>query len=121
MATNLIERLASLSKLSEIPPEELKWLAKHGRLAIYDVGTIIGPKGKRIYNLWIILTGKIAIRVDRGVGPRLVNVWRPGEVTGMLPYSRMSGPPGDNYIEEKAELLAIDVKIFPEMVPAGAL
>jgi signal transduction histidine kinase len=116
MDTNLNELLASLSNFAEIPPEELKWLAKHGRLAIYDVGTIVGPKGKRIYNLWIILSGKIAIRVDRGVGPRLVTIWRPGEVTSMLPYSRMSGPPGDNYVEEKAELLAIDVKLFPEMI-----
>jgi signal transduction histidine kinase len=116
MDIQLIENLASLSNLAEIPRNELKWLAKHGRIAVYEVGTILGPKGQRIYNLWIILSGKIAIRVDRGVGPRLVTVWRPGEVTGMLPYSRMSGPPGDNYIEEKAELLAIDVKLFPEMI-----
>ena len=46
--------------------------------------------------------GKIAIRVDRGVGPKLVAIWRAGEVTGMLPYSRMTGPPGDNYVEENS-------------------
>jgi signal transduction histidine kinase len=28
----------------------------------------------------------------------------------------MNGPPGDNYIEEKAELLSIDVKLFSEMI-----
>ena len=33
----------------------------------------------------------------------------------MLPYSRMSGPPGDNYLEEASELLAVDEKHFPEM------
>jgi hypothetical protein len=26
--------------------------------------------------------------------------WGTGEVTGMLPYSRMEGPPGDNLFEE---------------------
>jgi len=114
--THLVDRLSSISNLAAIPQIELKWLVENGHFAVYEVGVIIGPKGKRIDNLWIILSGKIAIRVDRGAGPRLVAEWRTGEVTGMLPYSRMSGPPGDNYVEEKAELLAIDVKLFPEMI-----
>jgi signal transduction histidine kinase len=116
MATNLVDRLASLSNLEGIPRKELRWLVEHGHYAVYEVGTVIGPKGKRVDNLWIILSGKIAIRVDRGVGPKLVTDWQTGEVSGMLPYSRMKGPPGDNYIEEKAELLAINVKIFPQMI-----
>ncbi len=37
-------------------------------------------------------------------------------MTGMLPYSRMKGPPGDNYCAEKTEFLAIHEKHFPEMV-----
>ena len=116
MATHLIDRLASLSNLAGIPRKELGWLVDHGHYAVYEVGTIVAPKGKPVNYLWIILSGKISIRVDRGVGPRLVTEWITGDVTGMLPYSRMSGPPGDNYIEQKAELLAIDVNLFPEMI-----
>jgi signal transduction histidine kinase len=70
--THLIDRLASLSNLARIPRKELSWLVEHGHFAVYEVGTLIGPKGKRISKLWIILSGKIAIRVDRGAGPRLV-------------------------------------------------
>jgi signal transduction histidine kinase len=116
MATHLIDRLASLSNLAGIPRKELEWLVEHGQFAVYELGTVIGPKGKRVDYLWIIVSGKISIRVDRGVGPRLVTEWETGEVSGMLPYSRMSGPPGDNYIAEKAELLAIPVKLFPQMI-----
>ena len=116
MAEDLIDRLASLPGLTAIPREELGWLVKHGRFGVYEAGKVIGPKGKQINYLWIILSGKIAVRVDRGVGPRLVTEWQSGDVSGMLPYSRMSGPPGDNYIEENAELLAIDVSHFPEMI-----
>jgi len=116
MAEHLIERLARLHGLSGIPRNELEWLVTHGRFGVHEAGKIIGPKGKRINHLWIILSGKIAVRVDRGIGPRLVTEWQSGDVSGMLPYSRMSGPPGDNYIEEKAELLAIDVNHFPEMI-----
>jgi signal transduction histidine kinase len=116
IATHIIDRLASLLKLNGIPQVELKWLVEHGSFDVYKVGTLIGPKDKRIDYLWIILSGKIAIRVDRGAGPRLVAEWQSGDVTGMLPYSRMKGPPGDNYIEQEAELLAIDVNLFPEMI-----
>ena len=101
---DLIKRLKSLSRLESIPEKELQWLVEKGEFGVYEVGSIIGPKGQRIDKLFIIFTGKIAIRVDRGVGPKLVAVWREGEVTGMLPYSRMKGPPGDNYIDEKVSL-----------------
>jgi signal transduction histidine kinase len=113
---DLINRLKALSSLEKIPEKELKWLIEKGQFGIYETGTIVGPKGKPVDKLWIILSGKVAIRVDRGVGPKLVAVWQAGEVTGMLPYSRMKGPPGDNYIEEKAEVLAIDVKLFSQMI-----
>jgi len=113
---DLIKRLKSLSRLEKIPDKELKWLVDNGKFGVYETGLVIGPKGERIETMWIILSGKVSIRVDRGVGPKLVSVWREGEVTGMLPYSRMKGPPGDNYVDEKAELLGIDEKLFPQMI-----
>jgi signal transduction histidine kinase len=114
--TPLVDRLAALPKLEGIPRPELEWLVAHGDLEVCDAGTMIAPKGKRIEKLWVILTGHVAVEVDRGVGPRRVTDWRAGDVSGMLPYSRMTGPPGDNYLEAPSELLAIHERHFPEMV-----
>ena len=47
-----------------------------------------------------MLTGHIAIFVDRGAGRHKVMEWRAGDVTGMLPYSRMVSPPGDTVAQE---------------------
>jgi hypothetical protein len=91
--------------LGGVPYEELEWLVAHGTFNVHEAGHVIGSKGTRIERLWLIVSGHVAIRVDRGVGPRLVTEWHAGEVTGMLPYSRMTGPPGDNYCAEKTELL----------------
>jgi len=113
---DLVDRLAKLPNLAGIPREELEWLAAHGNLDLHPAGLVMSPKGKRIESLWVILSGHISVRVDRGVGPRRVIDWRTGEVTGMLPYSRMTGPPGDNFLEEESELLEIHEKHFPEMV-----
>ena len=113
---DLIGRLTDLTPFAQIPREELGWLATHGRVEVWEAGTIVAPKGKRIENLWIVLSGHIAIRVDRGAGPHRVTEWRIGEVGGILPYSRMTGPPGDAYLEEKSDLLLIHEKHFPEMI-----
>jgi signal transduction histidine kinase len=114
--TALVDRLAALPKLVEIPRTELEWLVAHGTLEVHDPGAVIAPKGKRIEHLWVIVSGHVAVQVDRGVGPRRVTDWRPGDVSGMLPYSRMKAPPGNNYLESRSELLAIHERHFPEMV-----
>ena len=82
--TDLVDRLAQLPNLAEIPREELEWLATHGNLALRPAGWVMAPKGQRIENLWIILSGHVSVYVDRGVGPRRVIDWRTGDVTGML-------------------------------------
>ncbi len=115
-ANSLVDRLATLTNLGEIPRAELEWLAAHGHLEVHEAGTVLSPKDKRVEKLFIILSGHVAVRVDRGAGPRLVMGWRTGDVSGMLPYSRMKGPPGDNYLEETTEVLAIHEDHFPEMI-----
>jgi signal transduction histidine kinase len=112
---DLVRRLAALPNLSEIPRAELAWLAEHGRHERHAAGTVVAPKGRRIERLWILLDGHVAVRVDRGAGPRRVMAWHTGEVSGMLPYSRMTGPPGDNYCETPTELFTIDQTDFAEM------
>jgi len=114
--TSLVDRLAALPNFVEIPREELEWIVAHGQVEVVEAGAVIGPKGQRIEKLWIVLSGRISHWVDRGAGPRRVMEWRTGEVSGMLPYSRMKGPPGDNSIDESSELLAVHEKHFPEMI-----
>ena len=113
---DLVDRLAKLPNLAEIPREELEWLAAHGNLDLHPAGWVMSRKGKRIESLWIILSGHISVHRDRGLGPRRIISWRTGEVTGMLPYSRMKGPPGDNILEEPSELLELHERHFPEMI-----
>jgi signal transduction histidine kinase len=111
----LVDRLAALSSLEGIPREELEWLVAHGEFEVHDAGAILAPKGKRVTKLWVILSGRIAVAVDHGAGPRRVTEWRTGAVMGMLPYSRMTGPPGDNRAESRSECLAVHEEHFREM------
>lgn len=113
---NLVERLAALPQLAGIPREELEWLASHGSVKVFEAGHVVAPKGKPIVVLWILLSGHVAIRVDRGAGLRHAMSWRTGDVGGMLPYSRMTGPPGDNRAEERTEGFELSTEHFTEMI-----
>jgi signal transduction histidine kinase len=112
---DLIQRLSSLPHMGEIPFEELEWLIEHGTLEVHPAGYVLGPMGELVVKLFVVISGIVAVRVDSGAGPKLVAEWHAGEVTGMLPYSRMKGPPGDNYCAEDSEFLSVGVEHFPEM------
>ena len=62
-----------------------------------------------------MLSGQLAIYVDRGNGPQKVMGWQTGDITGLLPYSRMVAPPSDVTVEEAAEILAIDRDLLPAL------
>jgi len=113
---SLVDRLAGLSNLDGIPTAELEWLAAHGELEVFEPGGLVAPKGEPVEKLWVVLSGYTAVSVDRGAGLRRVMEWRTGEVSGMLPYSRMTAPPGDNYVEETTELLTVHQRHFSEMI-----
>ena len=91
--------------LGAAPREELAWLAAHGSLRQLDEGEVLTAKGVPVTGLFIVLSGHIAIFVDRGAGRHKVMEWRAGDVTGMLPYSRLVSPPGDSVAQEPSEIL----------------
>lgn len=112
----LVDRLAALPQLRDIPRSELEWLAAHGQVDSHSAGTVIAPKGHRVEDLYVLLSGQLTVYADRGAGLRRVIERQTGDVTGLLPYSRMMGSPGDTVIEADTEVLVVHQRYFPEMV-----
>jgi signal transduction histidine kinase len=113
---DLVTQLAQHRTIGSAPHEELEWLAAHGYKQHYDPGKQVWRKGEGIDGLYVVLSGHVAIYVDRGLGPRKVLEWRAGDVTGTLPYSRMAGAPGDTVVVEPVDLLVVDRTRFPELI-----
>jgi signal transduction histidine kinase len=104
---DLIERLTQHKTLGSAPREELAWLAEHGFLRRLSAGEVLSAKGHPVVGLFVILSGRLALFVDRGAGPHKLVEWRAGDVTGMLPYSRLVNPPGDSIVQESLEMLEL--------------
>ena len=114
-ATDLVDRLAEHKVLGAAPREELAWLAAHGSLRQLDTGDVLTPRGTSVEGLFVLLSGRIAIFVDRGAGPQKLMEWRGGDVTGLLPYSRLVSPPGDTVAQEPSVVLAVGRDHLREM------
>jgi signal transduction histidine kinase len=112
----LIERLAGHRTLGAAPREQLAWLAAHGQLRGYPAGRTLIRTGEPISELYVVLSGRFSIHVQRGSSWRRVMEWRGGDIGGLLPYSRMKASPGESRTEEPTELLAIHGDQFPEMI-----
>lgn len=112
----LVERLSQLRALDGLPRQELEWMVAHGELWQLPAGHVVAASSGRMDYLYVLFSGRIAIWVDRGAGRRKAMEWRRGDVTGLLPYSRMTAPPGDSFAEEPVEALAIHKSHFPELI-----
>jgi signal transduction histidine kinase len=116
MDVPLIDRLAAHRTLSAVPRDQLAWLASVGVERTLEPGEILTPSTGPVRGLYVVLDGHLSIRVDRGAGPRIVMEWRGGDVTGVLPYSRIKAPPGSVVAEERTRILSVDAALLPRMI-----
>jgi signal transduction histidine kinase len=116
----IVDRLADHRTVGPIPRAELEWLAANGRLRYFPAGEYVWRRGQTIeeasMGLEIVLTGNFAIHVDRGAGPRKVMEWQGGDVSGVLPFSRMTASPGDTLTGAPVETLSVAPEKFPELI-----
>ena len=111
-----LQRLAEHRMLGHAPPAEHAWLAGHSHLRTMAAGEIITRKGELVTTLWILFTGHVAIRVDRGAGSHKIFEWHGGDVGGTLPFSRGARPPNDVVVEEPTVMLSIQSDDLAEMI-----
>jgi signal transduction histidine kinase len=113
--SDLVDRLAAHKKLGAAPREELVWLASHGSLRHLAAGDVLTKKGGEVAGLFVVLSGHIAIYLDRGAGRHKISESRSGDVTGMLPYSRLVTPPADAIAEAPTEIFAVAREHIPAL------
>lgn len=113
--SDLVERLSQTRLLKNVPRHELEWLVAHGRVEAYPAGEVFRPHSVPIPGLSLLLRGSLAIHVERLGVQRRVMQWHAGDLTGSLPYSRMTVPPGDTIVHEDMEVFTVDKEHFREL------
>jgi len=112
----LVDILAHHRTIGKAPREELAWIAAHGILQQLQPGAIVASHTEVADALYIVLSGRLSHHVNRGAGRRKVMEWLGGDVTGVLPYSRMTTAPGDTIVDEVTEAFRISRDDLPALI-----
>ena len=112
----LLERLKAHRTIGGVPLRELEWLAAAGEVRTLNAGTVMTFNITEVRDLFVVLDGHLSISVNGGAGSRMVMEWRGGDVTGVLPYSRVKRPPGDVIAERETTVLAVDAAKLPILI-----
>jgi signal transduction histidine kinase len=114
----MLQRLREHATLGGAPLRELEWLAAHGYLRRFAAADIPVRQGEvPAASLFALLTGHMVLYIDRGRGRRnKAAEWHGGEVSGALPYSRLTVAIGDVVAEADTEVWVLDRDRFPELI-----
>jgi len=113
---SLLQRLDQHNVLAGASQEELGWLIDNGELRQYPEGD--GPirNNQPVDTMIIILSGRLALYRYPGKVRQRTADWGAGEVTGLMPYSRLTTAIGDSYVEVPLEALEVHRDRLPAMI-----
>jgi CRP-like cAMP-binding protein len=112
---NLIEDLRKIAVFSGLPEEHLAWLAEKFEEVHLQPGEVFLREGDPAERLVVILEGEIRFqRSDIPDGPAFRA--SAGQVTGLLPYSRLTHYRGTGRALGPARLALLHKSLFPEML-----
>ncbi len=113
----IAEAIDNIGPLHGLPFEDRLWLARHGQEYIANPGDILFEEGAPAEHMVLILKGEIHVRRQHG-GPMTLFIGRTGQMTGLLPFSRMKGYGGQGFAVSPVWTLLIHRSVFPEMLAA---
>ena len=109
--------LERIGPLQGMPLEDRVWLARHGQEYVANPGDILFEEGAPAEHMVLILKGEIHVRRQHG-GPMALFIGRTGQMTGLLPFSRMKAYGGQGFAVSPVWTLLIHRSLFPEMLAA---
>jgi signal transduction histidine kinase len=115
-AASLSQQLKTIPVFSDLPSEDLAWLASRMELVHFKPGDIVVTEGSPADRMIVILEGEISIQREQGIGDGRSYSARAGQVTGMLPYSRLTHFPLTVRAMTPTSLAVVRVEQFPEML-----
>ena len=109
--------------LERVPPlhglsfEDRIWLAENGEEVVAQPGEVLFEESTPAEWMFLILKGEIHVQRQRG-GPMALFIGRAGQMTGLLPFSRMKTFGGQGVAVTSVWGLLINKSKFPEMLIA---
>jgi signal transduction histidine kinase len=112
----IVDALRRVQSLHGLTDSELEWLATRGEEVSVPAGAVIFREGDPATKMWILLKGEAHVR--RSQGGLALFIGRAGQITGLLPFSRMKTHGGQGFAASDIWGIQIDRDIFSDMLQA---
>jgi len=113
---NLLANLQALEVFQGLPKATLQWLIDKSRYTFYDLDEYAFQPGEPADHMLIILQGKCSVEFMQNGQIRIAGAWETGDVTGVLPFSRMKEIKAYGRGLKPCYLLELHRDCFVEMV-----
>jgi signal transduction histidine kinase len=114
----LTEALRNVAALAGLSDEEYQWLAANGEEQFVDANVTVFEEGQPADAMTILLKGEVQVQRDRtGAGP-VMFIGRAGQITGLLPFSRMKTWGGRGVSSAPTWAVRYNRSLFPRMLAA---
>jgi signal transduction histidine kinase len=112
---SLVDELRKISVFADLPEDQLAWLAGRFEEVRLEPGEFYAREGDPIEHLFVILEGEL--RLQRTDTPdRTIYIISAGQVSGLLPYSRLTHYRGTGRAVTASRVLRLHKNHFPEML-----
>ncbi len=111
----LIDDLRNIEVFSDLPQEHLAWLAEKFEEIRVQQGGIFAREGEPTNHLTVVLEGEIRVQRENG-SDAPIYIGHAGQVTGLLPYSRLTHYPGTVRAMLPTRIASLNKDLFPEML-----
>jgi signal transduction histidine kinase len=114
---DIAEAIQRIGPLHGLPLEDRLWLARNGSEFVAKAGEVLFEEAAPAEQMMLILKGEIHVRRFSS-GPMALFIGRTGQMTGLLPFSRMKAYGGQGFAVTDCWVLAVHKSHFDEMLRA---
>ncbi|WP_210487536.1 ATP-binding protein [Rufibacter aurantiacus] len=115
MKTTEAAELQDLALFKQVPLEQLSWMLEHSTFLELMPGQTLFQKGEPAENMYVVLEGQIDVRLEESGLLKQVFTFHKGEITGVMPFSRLTHTKGVGQAVKPTLLLVLHKRHFPEL------
>jgi signal transduction histidine kinase len=110
-----ISELLRVPVFANLPEDQIAWFLSQSQEMNLKAGSLYSRQGDPADAMFVILEGQLQGRADRAGDLFLFNI-EPGDVTGILPFSRMKEFKVSLRAETDTRALRFPASLFPELI-----
>jgi signal transduction histidine kinase len=112
---SLVEDLLRIKTFQDLPEGDVRWIASQMTVTSFEVGDILFREGDPVTQLLVALSGEYVARPEKGPDTGRRFFIRAGDVSGLLPYSRLKTAGSTARAVQAGRTATLPATLFPEL------